>query len=37
MPDYSICAVFGIKPGNFFFAVYVLLIVNLHAAAGTTR
>ncbi len=37
MSNHDICAVFGVELGNFFFAVYVLLVVNFHGATGTTH
>ena len=37
MPYHRICPVFCIQLCNFFFTVYVLLIVNFHAATGTAH
>ena len=37
MPNHSIGAVFCVELGNFFFAVYILLVVNFHATAGTAH
>ena len=37
MPNHSVCAVFCVELGDFFFSVDVLLVVNFHGTAGTPQ
>lgn len=37
MSNHDICTIFDVELSLFFFAVYVLLIINFHDATDTTH